>query len=114
MSVWETKFLSRLHETLGLAVALRIGHPEISVDVFFRGSVWDVRRSVGNLAILYREPAELPARFRLSDSEYRELLGRNEVNALIENMRDLHANLLVAFRDMEAAAGTILIELEKQ
>ena len=87
---------------------------DMTMDVFFRGSAWDVRRSVGKLAILYREPAELPARFRLSESEYRELLGRNEVHALIDNMRDLHANKLWAFRGMEAAAGTILIELEKQ
>jgi hypothetical protein len=85
---------------------------EMHGEIFFVGPVWDLRQSIGSLRVLYRDPADLPARLQLSEADYRELISRADVFALIENMMDIHKNILNTLRDMEAAASAILIELE--
>jgi hypothetical protein len=61
---------------------------------FFIGPVWDLRQSIGSLKVLYRDPADLPARLQLSEADYRKLISRTDVYALIENMMDIHRNIL--------------------
>jgi len=80
---------------------------------YFRGGVWEVRRSIGELDILIREPSKLPTRYRLSESEYRELLGRTDVYALVDTMSDENYNMRGGMQTMEAAATSILAALEK-
>jgi hypothetical protein len=85
---------------------------ELHGEIYFVGPVWDLRQSIGSLRVLYRDPVDLPARLQLSEAEYRELMSRTDVYALIENMMDIHRNSLSTLGDMEAAASAILIELE--
>ena len=85
----------------------------INMRTYFRGGVWEVRRSIGALDILIREPSKLPTRYRLSESEYRELLGRADVYALVDTMRDENYNMVSGMQTMEAAATAILAALEK-
>jgi hypothetical protein len=86
---------------------------EINMQTYFRGGVWEVRRSIGEIDILYRDPSELPTRYRLSESEYRELLGRTDVYAMVDTMSDESYNMRDGLQTMEAAATTILAALEK-
>jgi len=85
---------------------------DLSGENYFTGPVWDLRRSIGSLKVLYRDPTDLPARMQLSEADYRELISRTDVYALIENMMDIHRNTLNQLRDMEAAASAVLTELE--
>ena len=85
----------------------------IANDIFFRGSIWELRRKLGSLAVVAEPPDKYPSRFELSDAELRELYASPGVYALVENMGQLHREIRAQLRTMKEAADKIAMELQK-
>lgn len=87
-------------------------HDRIAADIFYLGPIWELRREVGSLRILFRDPVTYPERFRRSDEEYQKFFARPIVYAAIEVMLTAQRNSTNGLLKMDEAAGKILTELE--
>ena len=93
---------------------------DIGGQMFYMGSIWELRKEVGNLASLagkYRsrngKRKTFPQAYEFSDKEYREFIKRREVFAAIDNMRTIFYNVQDSFKNMDKEAQSIIKELEK-
>ena len=93
---------------------------DISGQIFYLGSIWEVRKEVGNLVSLAGKDRSwngsrkiFPQAFKFSDKEYRAFIKRPEVFAAIDNMQTIFYNVQDSFKDMDKAAQSIIIELEQ-
>jgi hypothetical protein len=91
---------------------------DISGRMFYMGSIWEVRKEVGNLASLsgeYRERTRntFPQAYKFSDKEYRAFIKKPEVFAAIDNMRTIFYNVQDSFKNMDKEAQSIIKELEQ-
>lgn len=92
---------------------------DIGGQLFYRGSIWELRKKIGNLGALagrdrsFEGKRQLIDAYELSDKEYREFIKKPEVFAAIDNMQNLFYNVEDSFQNMDAAAREIIIELEK-
>ena len=88
-------------------------HDRIAADIFYLGPIWELRREIGSLRILFRDPSTHPDRFRRTDEEYRQLLARPIVYAAVEAMLTAQRNSANGLRSMDEAASNVLKELER-
>lgn len=93
---------------------------DIGGRMFYMGSIWELRKEVGNLASLagiHRSRngtrKTFPQAYKLSDKEYREFIKRREVFAAIDNMRTIFYNVQESFKSMDKEAQSIIKELEQ-
>lgn len=54
-----------------------------------------------------------PDAYRLSDEEYRAYIKKPEVFAAVDNMRNIHYNVIESFEDMDAVAKELIARLEE-
>jgi len=88
-------------------------HDRIAADIFYLGPIWELRREIGSLRILFRDPITYPDRFRRTDEEYRQFLARPMVYAAVEAMLTAQRNNANGLRSMDEAARNVLEELER-
>ncbi|MEZ4856397.1 MAG: DUF6090 family protein [Gelidibacter sp.] len=91
---------------------------DIGGQMFYLGSIWEMRKEVGNLASLageYRDGTRksFPQAYKFSDKEYRAFIKKPEVFAAIDNMRTIFYNVQDSFKNMDKKAETIIKELEQ-
>ena len=91
---------------------------DIGGRMFYMGSIWEMRKEVGNLASLGGKDRNrkgtrkiFPQAYKFSDKEYREFIKRREVFAAIDNMRTIFYNVQDSFKNMDKAAQSIIKEL---
>lgn len=88
-------------------------HDRIAAEIFYLGPIWELRREVGSLRILFRDPTTYPIQFRRTDEEYRELFSSPIAYAAVEAMLTAQRNSANGLRSMDEAAGDVLKELER-
>ena len=88
-------------------------HDRIAADIFYLGPIWELRREIGSLRILFRDPITHPDRFRRTDEEYRQFLARPIVYAAVEAMLTAQRNSANGLRSMDEAASNVLKELDR-
>ena len=113
----DKKFLKDISEFL-TAYNFYNQQTDISGRMFYMGSIWELRKEVGNLAALagnYRsgERESFQQAYRFSDNEYRTFIRKPEVFAAIDNMRTIFYNVEGSFINMDKEAQSIIKELEK-
>ncbi|HPF50695.1 MAG TPA: DUF6090 family protein [Draconibacterium sp.] len=93
---------------------------DISGEIFYLGSIWEIRKQIGNLTSLAGESRSfdgareiVPEAYKLSDEEYRAFIKKPEVFAAIDNMQTIYYNILQNFENMDKEAGLIIEELEQ-
>ena len=93
---------------------------DIGGRMFYLGSIWEIRKEVGNLVSLAGKSRSrngtrkiVPQAYKLSDKEYRAFIKRPEVFAAIDNMQTIFYNVQDSFRDMDTAAQSVIKELKK-
>ena len=91
----------------------------LSGHIFYMGSIWEVRKKVGNLVALAGEARSRngrrkiePDAYKLSDSEYRALIKQPEIFAAVDNMQTVFYNIDESFQDMDENAKKIIAQLE--
>lgn len=92
----------------------------LSGELFYMGSVWEVRKEVGNIVSLAGKSRSRngsrkiePDAFKLRDEEYRAFIKKPEVFAAVDNMRTIHYNVIESFRDMDAVSKELIDRLQK-
>ncbi|MGB8705416.1 MAG: DUF6090 family protein [Gillisia sp.] len=92
---------------------------DIGGQLFYRGSIWELRKKIGNLGTLagrdrsFEGKRQLIDAYELSDKEYREFIKKPEVFAAIDNMQNLFYNVEDSFQNMDTASQKIITELQK-
>lgn len=91
----------------------------LSGEIFYLGSIWEIRREVGNLASLAGKSRSfngarkiVPEAYQLTDEEYRAFIRKPEVFAAIDNMQTILYNILENFETMDNEAELIIKGLE--
>ena len=85
----------------------------IAGEIFYLGSMWELRREVGNAAIFNVDDRAFDVgRFELSEDEFRELFAGNLVYAAVQNTTLVNFNMKSALEDMAASVESILAVLE--
>lgn len=112
----DKKFLKDISEFL-TAYNFYNQQTDIGGRMFYMGSIWELRKEVGNLASLagnYRggERESFPQAYKFSDNEYRTFIRKPEVFAAIDNMRTIFYNVQSSFINMDKQAKTIINDLE--
>jgi len=87
-------------------------HDELGGDLVYKGSTWELRKTLGSLNVLLRNQ-HYPGSFELTESEYREFLLKKEVYASYENMAWIYRNILNTLESMNQTTDNILVQLEK-
>jgi len=92
---------------------------DLSGEVFYLGSIWEIRKQIGNLASLAGESRSfngtrkiVPEAYKLTDEEYRAFIKKPEVFAAVDNMQTIYYNILQNFDNMDKEAEIIIEELE--
>lgn len=80
----------------------------MAADLFYLGATWELRRQIGTLDLLQREPAAYPTSFRRSDAELRRLMTSPEVFASIETVLTANRNIRSGLLRMQDAASDII------
>lgn len=88
-------------------------HDRIAAEIYYVGPVWELRKSVGSLRVLFRDPERYPVHFRRSDEEYRRIYYSPLAYAAIETMVTAQRNSANGLRRMQEQADLILQELER-
>lgn len=86
-------------------------HDQIAAEIFYVGPIWELRRELGSLRLLFRDPDTHPDRFRRTDEEYREFFARPVVYAAVETMLTAQRNSAGGLRRMDEAAKDVLEKL---
>lgn len=92
----------------------------LSGEIFYLGSIWEIRKEVGNIVALAgksrarggRRKIE-PDAFKLQEEEYRSFIKRPEVFAALDNMRTIFYNVNESFKDMDTVAEDLIMKLEE-
>jgi len=85
---------------------------QIAGEIFYLGSTWELRREIGSARVLFPDPDEVLGRFKLTDTERRELFASKLVYALVQNTTLVNFNMQRALQDMNKATGDILTVLD--
>ncbi len=88
-------------------------HDRITADIHYLGPIWDVRRELGSLSVLFDDPDAFSSRVRLTDSQYRELYARPLVTGAIEAVSTANDSIVESLRGMDESVDKILNELER-
>jgi hypothetical protein len=94
-------------------------HLDFTGDIFYFGSIYDLRRKVGSIGIIGGPQYDrdynrnlLYSRHELSDEAFLELVGEPETYAAIENMLDANYMIRDILAEMEVRLSGILGKLE--
>jgi len=92
----------------------------LSGEVFYLGSIWEIRKQIGNLASLAGKSRSfngarkiVPEAYKLTDQEYRTFIRKPEVFAAIDNVQTILYNIRENFENMDNEAELIIEELEQ-
>lgn len=92
----------------------------LSGEIFYLGSIWEIRKQIGNLTSLAGKSRSfngarkiVPEAYKLSDEEYRAFIKKPEVFAAIDNMQTILYNILENLETMDKEAELIIEELEQ-
>lgn len=88
-------------------------HDRITADIHYLGPVWELRREIGSLSVLFDDPGAIPIRLQLTEAEYRELYARPLVTAAIEAVATANRSIVSNLRQMNEATVRILSELNR-
>lgn len=93
-------------------------HSVYGGNLFFRGPTLEIRRELGSLGVLEKEPSECtgdhpsncpyPDQFNMSAEELTAYIGRPDVYGALENIQNLQINQVKNLRDMRTATDRIL------
>ena len=89
-------------------------HDGITAQLFFLGPTLELRRELGALGPLLRDPQDCawmgcyPTRFELSVDEFRALIRRTDVYGSFENIQNANRNIVRGLREMDEAAIRVL------
>ncbi|WP_163322634.1 DUF6090 family protein [Draconibacterium mangrovi] len=93
---------------------------DLSGEIFYLGSIWEIRKQIGNLASLAGESRSyngtrkiVSEAYKLSDEEYRAFIKKPEVFAAIDNMQTIYYNILENSESMDKEAEILIEELEQ-
>ena len=89
-------------------------HEDLSGDLMFKGSVWEIRKKLGSIELLKSNRKKIPKEFELSNQEFRELIKQKWFYAAYENQAWVQKNMLNSLKNIDTALKKILIELKKQ
>ena len=94
-------------------------HVQIATEMYYMGSMNDIRNEVGSLGVLLRGAESCtgrsciyPEQLNMNMEELREFMLRPMVFAGFESARIVQTNMLQSLQGMEAAATTALAELK--
>ena len=92
---------------------------DLSGEIFYLGSIWEIRKQIGNLASIAGEGRSfngirkiVPEAYKLSDEEYRNFIKKPEVFAAIDNMQTILYNIRENLESMDQEAEILIEELE--
>lgn len=88
-------------------------HDRIGAEIFYLGPIWELRREIGSLRILFRDPATYPVHLSRSDEQYRAIYASPLTYAAIEAMSTAHRNTSNSLTSMLNEVDKALIELEQ-
>ncbi len=115
----DKEFLNRIAEFF-TAYHFYNQQTDISGQMFYLGSIWEVRKEVGNLVSLAGKSRSrngtrkvVPQAYELSDKEYRAFIKKPEVFAAIDNMQTVFYNVQDSFHNMDKAARAVIQELKE-
>jgi len=113
------EFLSHMAEFLSAYNFYKM-QTDISGQIFYIGSIWEVRKKIGNLVSLAGESRSrgntrkiVLQAYKFSDKEYRDFIKKPEVFAAIDNMQTIFYNDQESFQKMDKEVQLIIRELEK-
>jgi hypothetical protein len=88
-------------------------HDRITADIHYLGPIWDVRKEIGSLSVLFDDPSAYPIPINLTEAEIRQLYSDSLVTGAIEAVATANESILRNLRSMNEATAVILGELEK-
>lgn len=102
------------------AYAWHIHTVNLSGEIFYLGSIWEIRKQIGNLTSLAGKSRSfngarkiVPEAYKLTDKEYRAFIRKPEVFAAIDNTQTILYNIRENFEIMDKEAQLIIEELEQ-
>ena len=94
-------------------------HLQVFTDIYYLGSMNDIRRQVGSWGVLLRGETACPGRscifpdeLDMNLDELRDFVKRPDIYAGFESSRIIQINLFEALKGMDAATAKILAELK--
>ncbi|MCO4823047.1 MAG: hypothetical protein KC469_13335 [Flavobacteriaceae bacterium] len=88
-------------------------HYNVGSDLIFKGSVWELRKAIGSIQVLFRNKT-YPESFEMSDNEYRDFISQKWVYAVYENQSWIDLNIEWNLQDMRDVSEELLKELNKE
>jgi len=92
----------------------------LSGEIFYLGSIWEIRKQIGNLTSLagksrsFNGTREIVSEaYKLSEQEYRTFIKKPEVFAAIDNTQTILYNIQENLGNMDKEAELIIQELEQ-
>ena len=92
-------------------------HMDISGNIVYSGSIWEIRRELGTIhqiccSLDPQMECYIPDRYKLAEDEMIDLLVSPEVCPALENMHWVQRNKLKSLRDMQSITDRVLSEIE--
>ena len=92
-------------------------HMDISGNIVYSGSIWEIRRELGTIhqiccSLDPQMEYYIPDRYKLAEDEMIDLLVSRDVYAALENMHWVQRNKLKSLRDMQSITNQVLSEIE--
>lgn len=84
-----------------------------SAEHYFSGVTFELRKALGTIKVLTSTEAQIPEHFRISDTEYKELVKKPMVYAATEIIEIINRQMLNDFRKMDRALGQVIDLLEE-
>jgi len=88
-------------------------HDRMTADIHYLGPVWDMRKKLGSLSVLFDDSSGFPVRVQLTDAEYRQLIVDPIVTGAIEAVATANGSIAANLKEMHEATIAILLELEQ-
>jgi hypothetical protein len=82
-------------------------------DLIFKGSVWELRKAIGSIQVLFRSKT-YPESFEMSDNEYRDFISQKWVYAVYENQSWIDLNIEWNLQKMRDISEELIKELNKE
>ena len=92
-------------------------HMDISGNIVYSGSIWDVRRELGTIhqiccTLDTEREYYIPDRYKLTEDEMIDLLVSQDVYAALENMHWVQWNKLRSLQEMQSITNKVLREID--